>query len=139
MNVNEIVKIIENSGAPDFEVKNWNHQPEYFKYILKNIDSPNSLYIELGVFSGHTLTMINENTKDQIVYGFDTFTGLPEDWKTDKDEIIYKKNYFSTDIPEDTEKNKYIAGKIEDTLQNFLVEKNKKSDTTRRPVPRRAR
>jgi len=125
MNVNEIVKIIENSGAPDYPVKDWRYQPDYFKHVLKDINI-NSLFMELGVFSGHTLQMINNNTKDHVVYGFDTFSGLPEDWKTEKDELIFSKDHFNTNVPNDTEKNKFIVGKIEDTLEKFLLEKNQK-------------
>ncbi len=36
---------------------------------------------EFGVFKGSTVAQLRENFPPEIpVYGFDTFTGLPEDW-----------------------------------------------------------
>jgi hypothetical protein len=129
MTVEDIIKLIENSNTPDFGPKNWQFQPAYFQKILKNVDISkykNSLFIELGVFTGFTLNLINQNTEDITVYGFDTFSGLPEDWAESSGNILYTKNAFNTSIPEDTAKNKFIVGKIEDTLSNFLKEKNQK-------------
>ena len=130
MTVEDIVKLIENSNTPDFGPKNWQYQPSYFQKVLENVDVlkyRDSLFIELGVFTGLTLNLINKNTEDVIVYGFDTFTGLPEDWAESSENVLYTKNSFSVHgIPEDTEKNKFIVGRIEDTLSNFLKEKNQK-------------
>ena len=129
MTVENIIKLIENSNIPDFGPKNWQFQPAYFQKILENVNVSkykNSLFIELGVFTGFTLNLINQNTEDIIVYGFDTFSGLPEDWAESSGNVLYTKNAFNTNIPEDTAKNKFIVGKIEDTLSNFLKEKNQK-------------
>lgn len=129
MTVEDIVRLIENSNTPDFGPKNWQFQPAYFQKVLEDVDVlkyKDSLFIELGVFTGLTLNLINQNTKDIVVYGFDTFSGLPEDWAESSGNVLYTKNTFATTIPEDTDKNKFIVGKIEDTLSNFLKEKNQK-------------
>ena len=129
MNVNDIVKLIDQSKVPDYGPKNWLSQPTYFKDIFKHIDIPtssNSLFIELGVFTGHTLSLINQNTENIMVYGFDTFSGLPEDWVESNGNILYNKNAFATSLPENTGKNTFIVGKVEDTLLDFLKEKNQK-------------
>jgi len=39
------------------------------------------LALEFGVFTGGTLRIIAEARGGRDVYGFDTFTGLPEDWR----------------------------------------------------------
>ena len=129
MNVNDIVKLIDQSKVPDYGPKNWLSQPTYFKDIFKHIDistSSNSLFIELGVFTGHTLSLINQNTENIMVYGFDTFSGLPEDWVESNGNILYNKNAFATSLPENTGKNTFIVGKVEDTLADFLKEKKQK-------------
>jgi len=38
--------------------------------------------LEFGVFSGTTLGIIAEHRQGQQVYGFDSFQGLPEDWRS---------------------------------------------------------
>ena len=129
MTVNDIVDLINQSKVPDYGPKNWLSQPTYFEDIFKHIDisnSSNSLFMELGVFTGHTLSLINQNTENTIVYGFDTFSGLPEDWAESSGNILYNKNAFATSIPVDTDKNTFIVGKVEDTLLDFLKEKNQK-------------
>lgn len=129
MKVEDIVNLVNKFKPEDFGVKNWLNQPAYFEKVLSNIDlekSKDNLFIELGVFSGLTLDLINRNTGNLKVYGFDTFTGLPEDWASSNGNILYEKDYFSTPVPSDTDKNKFIVGKIEDTLLNFLSEKKQK-------------
>jgi len=129
MTVNDIVDLINQSKVSDYGPKNWLSQPTYFEDVFKHIDistSPNSLFMELGVFTGHTLSLINQNTENITVYGFDTFSGLPEDWAESSGNILYNKNAFATSIPVDTDKNTFIVGKVEDTLLDFLKEKNQK-------------
>jgi hypothetical protein len=130
MTVEEIVKLFETSNVPDYGLKTWQNQPTYFKEVLKYINLAkykDSLYLELGVFTGLTLNIINQNTEDIKVYGFDTFTGLPEDWAQSNGNVLFEKNYFTTEtIPENNAKNEFIVGKVEDTLATFLKEKNQK-------------
>jgi hypothetical protein len=129
MTVNDIVDLINQSKVHDYGPKNWLSQPTYFEDIFKHIDistSSNSLFMELGVFTGHTLSLINQNTENTIVYGFDTFSGLPEDWAESSGNVLYNKNAFATSIPVNTDKNTFIVGKVEDTLLDFLKEKNQK-------------
>ena len=38
------------------------------------------LFLEFGVFEGNSIQTISKNT-DNIVYGFDSFEGLPEKWR----------------------------------------------------------
>lgn len=38
--------------------------------------------MEFGVYKGKTISLIANHWKDQTVWGFDSFVGLPEDWNT---------------------------------------------------------
>ena len=60
------------------------HRPPYKDMVKPLCDG---LWMEFGVFQGATLTLIADwkstycNHTNQLVYGFDTFTGLPTDWR----------------------------------------------------------
>lgn len=78
-------------------------------------------YLEFGVFEGRTLRWWSEiNTHaDTRFFGFDTYTGLPEDW----DRGGLKAGAFSTgektpDI--DDPRMTYVAGTFQETLPGFL-------------------
>ncbi|MBT8354268.1 MAG: class I SAM-dependent methyltransferase [Desulfobacterales bacterium] len=74
-------------------------------------------YLEFGVFSGYTINHISSMT-DQVVHGFDSFRGLPEDWGTTK------KGKFSTNgnLPSVNENVILHVGLFEETLPGFIAE-----------------
>ncbi len=78
-------------------------------------------YLEFGVFEGRTLrwwTEINPHP-DTRFFGFDTFTGLPEDW----DRGGLKAGAFSTETktPDIADgRIRYFAGTFQQTLPDFL-------------------
>jgi len=54
-----------------------------YKYLSDEIIKDSSIdYLEFGVFEGESIKKWKELNKDadSRFYGFDTFTGLPEDW-----------------------------------------------------------
>jgi hypothetical protein len=68
-----------------FEVKNTakrvgviDYHKTYLTHCCKEI-SVDGLWLEFGVYRGRSITAISEFTKN-IVYGFDSFEGLPEFW-----------------------------------------------------------
>ena len=75
------------------------------------------LFMEFGVFKGKTINFIASKT-DQTVYGFDSFEGLPEDWR----EGFRKGTFRLEKIPIFRENVKIIEGWFEDTLPNFILE-----------------
>lgn len=75
------------------------------------------LYMEFGVHNGGTIKKIAAATT-QIIYGFDSFEGLPEAW------YICPKGEFACDVPEVPNNVILIKGWFEDTLPDF-VEKHK--------------
>lgn len=53
--------------------------------FASDMASSDGLYIELGVYKGRTINFISALNPTKIIYGFDSFEGLPEDWeRTDK-------------------------------------------------------
>jgi len=126
MEVQELISYIEESKIPDFGFKAGDNIEEYYKYILKDVKLENKLFLDLGVFTGNSSWIISRHIKGNKLYGFDTFTGLPEDWKTSNGDIIFPKNMFKTGfgVPADDKNVKFIQGLVEDTLPPFLKEKN---------------
>lgn len=74
------------------------------------------LFLEFGVYSGKTINTIAEAVPDQLVYGFDSFEGLPEVWRTG-----YEKGTFQTDTLPEIKKNVVLVkGWFDEKLPAFL-------------------
>jgi hypothetical protein len=74
--------------------------------------------LEFGVASGATLQIIVDELKDagHEVFGFDTFAGLPETWRTG-----YPAGEFAQDEMPEVRGATLIRGMFEDTLSDFLT------------------
>jgi len=124
MNNNELIDIFQSAKIRNFTKKTSDCDlPSYIKYCVDHsIKDSNYLFIEFGVFTGNTFNMIRSNLDNNItLYGFDTFTGLTEDWMIDNKNVLYKKGTFSLDyIPSDTDNAKFIVGNTMLTLDSFL-------------------
>jgi O-methyltransferase len=105
----------------DFPSK-WDYNKRYdlYKYIFKNeILNLDINYLEFGVADGHSFNwwMTENNHPASCFYGFDTFTGLPEDFGP------YKKGTFanSNNIPTIKDgRGKFYQGLFQQTLPSFL-------------------
>jgi len=106
----------------DFPSK-WNYEKRYpmYKWVLEKenlIINPVN-YLEFGVASGQSFRWFlfqNENPESRF-YGFDTFTGLPEDFG------VYKKGTFNnnTEPPQiEDPRVKFYQGLFQQTLPGFL-------------------
>ncbi len=117
-------------GYNDFPSK-WNYEKRYpfYQWVLENEtlnDSPVN-YLEFGVAGGYSFKwfLANNNNPASRFYGFDTFTGLPEDFGS------FKKGTFNTnnEIPEiNDNRGQFYQGLFQQTLPGFL----KELDNTRR-------
>lgn len=77
----------------------------------------NGLILEFGVFSGETINIIADYFKNDSVYGFDSFEGLPEDWNG----WALEKSFFKRDnLPEVRDNVSLIKGWFNETLPKFL-------------------
>ncbi|HKB44615.1 MAG TPA: class I SAM-dependent methyltransferase [Chitinophagaceae bacterium] len=112
----------------DFPSK-WNYEKRYelYEWVLKKgnlLDLPIN-YLEFGVAEGYSFRwFLKQNTNPESrFYGFDTFSGLPEDFGA------YKKGAFNTnnrppEIPDS--RIKFYQGLFQQTVPNFLLELNNK-------------
>lgn len=80
--------------------------------------NPDELWLEFGVRHGGTINYFSQFTQD-MVYGFDSFHGLPENWRDN-----FSKGAFSTNgkLPKVRENVRLIKGWFSDTINDFLEE-----------------
>ncbi len=72
--------------------------------------------LEFGVYQGRTLTVIANARKHGQVFGFDSFQGLPEDWRSN-----IPAGTFATGQLPDVAGAELIVGWFDDTLADFLA------------------
>jgi hypothetical protein len=86
--------------------------------IVSTINKKN-LWLEFGVWKGDTINYIATQNKGNIVYGFDSFEGLPETWSN-----YAKQGTFSLNgnLPNVQNNVKLIKGLFKNTLPFFLDE-----------------
>jgi predicted O-methyltransferase YrrM len=75
------------------------------------------LALEFGVYSGTTLRTIARARDDGRVYGFDSFQGLPEDWRAG-----FTAGTFDDVEPPEVPGAELVVGWFADTLPGFLAE-----------------
>ena len=106
----------------DFPSK-WNYDKRYglYKWVIEkeNLSLMPINYMEFGVAQGESFRwFLKENNHPQSrFHGFDTFTGLPEDWGP------FKKGYFDNNSapPEiNDNRGKFHQGLFQQTLPPFL-------------------
>jgi hypothetical protein len=74
------------------------------------------LILEFGVFSGKTINRLAAQTPQQI-FGFDSFEGLPEDWRPD-----VGKGSFHAALPPVAANVELVVGWFNNTLPEFLAQ-----------------
>jgi hypothetical protein len=80
------------------------------------------LYLEFGVWKGNSINFIaSQVLAEQVVYGFDSWHGLPEDWINPRK--CYPAGSFSADgiIPTVLPNVNLISGLFEDTIPKFAL------------------
>ncbi len=76
---------------------------------------PDGLFLEFGVATGRTIWHLASCVAGTI-YGFDSFEGLPEDWRTG-----FEKGAFSGSLPTVPANVLLIRGWFDETLPEFLL------------------
>jgi len=105
-------------NIPQLEGKKDAYETLEFALDAVSIDGS---YLEFGVFSGATISFIaNKVDNNQMIHGFDSFEGLPEDWGA------AKKGTFNTDgtLPEVPDNVILHKGWFNQTLPEFLSQNN---------------
>jgi predicted O-methyltransferase YrrM len=77
---------------------------------------PEGMALEFGVYLGRTLTVIADARKHNLVFGFDSFQGLPEDWRSN-----LPAGTFATGQLPDVAGAELVVGWFNDTLADFLA------------------
>jgi hypothetical protein len=78
------------------------------------------LWLELGVASGRTIRFLAEHFPRQLIYGFDSFQGLGEDWIRG-DSKIPKGTFCQEKLPQVPQNVRLIQGWFRDTLPSFAA------------------
>src|SRR5690242_17568866 len=82
---------------------------------------PNRVWLEFGVATGGTLRMLAQHAP--VIYGFDWFRGLPEDWRDGDGGLQEPRGKFACSLPHDIPANAYLViGLFESTLPDWLTE-----------------
>lgn len=80
-------------------------------------------YLEFGVWNGNSINFIASKIQPtQIIYGFDSWQGLPEDWVTLN--RVHPAGSYSTNgtLPNVAANVKLVSGWFESTLPQFVLE-----------------
>ncbi len=84
----------------------------------------NGLVLEFGVFNGRSINRLARKFNKDIVFGFDSFEGLPTHWY-DVDGIYLPKGTFDVkQLPEVKRNVRLVKGWFEDTIPKFLDAEN---------------
>ena len=96
--------------------------------IRCNDKNSNDCFLEFGVFKGNTINFFAKILKEynRIIYGFDSFLGLEENWTGTH---LLKHIAFNTQgkVPMIEKNVVIIKGKIEETLDDFIKDNLKDS------------
>lgn len=115
---------IDETPMPEFDDfysnrHDYNKRYELYRHIVDSEDLDAVCYLEFGVSRGTSFEwwISNIRNKNAIFIGFDTFTGLPEDWGHNK------KGAMSTEgkIPDfEDGRCRFIKGIFQEILPDFL-------------------
>ncbi|MEI9915795.1 MAG: class I SAM-dependent methyltransferase [Methylovirgula sp.] len=86
------------------------------EFALANTKIKDGLYLEFGVHQGTSIGFIAERY-DGMIHGFDSFEGLPEDWKSDGLKGAFDLGGVLPKVPDNVVLHK---GWFADTLPSFL-------------------
>ena len=97
---------------------------KYLQYVLSQIIPFGGGYLEFGVFKGTTINLISAEKPDKIVYGFDSFEGLPETWRSGFDKTAFNMS----NLPPVNKNVRLIKGWFNETLPAFVKEHPEKCE-----------
>ena len=111
--------VISCQDSARYVLSNFPANHRVFREIHENLDYALDEYIggrilEFGVASGTSINYIAERT-NELIDGFDSFKGLPEDWNSD-----FKKGAFAQDIPKVRNNIRLHVGLFEESIDTYL-------------------
>ena len=93
------------------------HRKSLWKHALQFVEVE-GLWLEFGVSKGTSLDFLSRNAPGGVMYGFDTFQGLPEDW--DLGDSVKPKGTFKGKPIGKAPTATLITGLFEDSLPGFV-------------------
>jgi predicted O-methyltransferase YrrM len=93
----------------------WFTDPESTLRYALEIAPQGGMALEFGVFAGRSLAVIASERTDGGVYGFDSFEGLPEDYRPH-----VRRGAFAVDALPQVEGAELVVGWFDETLPGFL-------------------
>ncbi len=103
--------IIENMPTVPY----FKNKYELLTYALSKVTLEGQ-YLEFGVYSGNTINHISSTCPNVQVYGFDSFEGLPESWRSG-----FEKGAFAKDnLPPVNENVTLIKGWFDESVPEFV-------------------
>jgi hypothetical protein len=81
-----------------------------------NLITVQGLVCEFGVFEGESINYIAQRLPNSQIYGFDSFEGLPEDWRAE----VRAGHFKMQQLPEVQKNVQLIQGWFDTTLPGFL-------------------
>lgn len=110
--IKSIIFILQDlSKASKFE-----NRKDLFRYSISEVNL-DGMFLEFGVFNGETIKFISAVVPDKLIFGFDSFEGMPEKWGD-----IPKGYYKLNELPIVRNNVKLVKGYFQNTLQTFLEE-----------------
>lgn len=92
-----------------------NSAQELLTFSLKKVQKE-GMFLEFGVFKGSTINHISSVANEKQIFGFDSFEGLPETWRSG----FHKGRFSVNTLPEVNSNVTLIKGLFEDSLPKFL-------------------
>lgn len=123
--MNETAEYIKNNMQSalliegDYDGNDFRNTLRFLGYAL-NMVKLNGLFLEFGVYQGTTINYIAKSKPNEIIYGFDSFKGLPEVWNG----FVFPEGTFKTEMPQVEKNVKLIPGWFDETLPKFIQEHN---------------
>lgn len=102
------------------QVLHWVGTPTQVLHAATRVAPSEGLWLEAGVFYGRSIQLLAKAT-DQLVHGFDSFEGLPEDWKAGEQKGSYSTGGRIPSVPDNVRLHK---GWFEQSLPVFLQQYN---------------
>jgi len=117
-------------SIPFFKLGAPNRAPFYYLFSLAYARN-DGLWLEFGTHDGTTINLIAQimhsyGKQDNIIYGFDSFVGLPEDWEKEGDRHNFDLKGKPPNVP--WKNVAFVKGWFKETIPKFLKNTKKQLD-----------
>jgi hypothetical protein len=102
------------------QARNFKTDYDLHEWVIDQIEPDllsRGLILEFGVATGRTLNHFGRLVPNKMIYGFDGFQGLPEDWTW-----YIRRGHFQQPLPRVRSNCRLVVGWFDDTLPGFLTQ-----------------